>query len=883
MDEQPRVSSTLRSSSTKKRYDYDLSDDDRYKSDYKSDYQSDRGRRTPRDRYYLSDEESIAPRQSNTSLGSKRADLYLNDSESERARRSASRALRSLASSRFHQYSDAYTDSDDEGLAYGDLYYDYPVSGSERRSRSRERLRKAVKKYYNSDSSDGYTSHRARESTARTKDPVASYQTYDDPEPKLQRTHSRRDKKRSSTASGLAAKLQAAKSYFTSGIDEDEWPEIPECERPDFVPHTEQNPYHATLNKPSSAPPPPAPPPPAPVPPSVPEAPTSQSLKQTKDEEPAVRVPQYPTIPRPQYVPPEHYLKMNKTTEPSQTFATPPTQTVPPEHYLNMSKSKQPSHHLATPSSQRLAGHNRAHSTGNIPATPQQYAAPAQFQYAQPDPNFKYILKSEKTATPSTSSMAVEMSQSGKSSNGPGHLQYVEIKPGAGRTPSTRPHSLCISTDNEHLKMPGGFPDGNRPPASPLLEPYQGTYQSMSPMPWPTAYSDMEGDVSELELDDGAISSSERAKGKMLKIRKTKSKDAFHKMDHLGRQRMAIESMIPTNHVPVYDPRIDAKALKSAISHHKIDPKPLLEILPNLTAEEVLVLRAEYKNIVKMTGHGVNIAKHIALRVPGNFGKACHATALGQWESEAYWANFWYRSNSSRRELLIEALMGRPNAEIRRIKNCFKDKRYSDSLEKCMKAELKPDKFRAAILLALEEKRQADMAPISLDLVRRDVQDLHRALISREGGESAMIQIIVVRGNGHLCEVMRMYESMYNQHFARAMIAKSPNLVGESLIHILNGALNRPMRDALLLHHAIAEVGTGRDRAELLISRLVRMHWEPHHLERAKAEYKRRYGKYVEDHIVREIINKNGNGKCDWAEFCIELVKGSTQHVMDDE
>ncbi|KMU84410.1 annexin ANXC4 [Coccidioides immitis H538.4] len=302
--------------------------------------------------------------------------------------------------------------------------------------------------------------------------------------------------------------------------------------------------------------------------------------------------------------------------------------------------------------------------------------------------------------------------------------------------------------------MPGGFPDGNRPPASPLLEPYHGTYQSMSPMPWPTAYSDMEGDVSELELDDGAISSSERAKGKMLKIRKTKSKDAFHKMDHLERQRMAIESMMPTNHVPVYDPRIDAKALKSAISHHKIDPKPLLEILPNLTAEEVLVLRAEYKNIVKMTGHGVNIAKHIALRVPGN---------------------------------------------------------------------------------------------------------------------------------GHLCEVMRMYESMYNQHFARAMIAKSQNLVGESLIHILNGALNRPMRDALLLHHAIAEVGTGRDRAELLISRLVRMHWEPHHLERAKAEYKRRYGKYVEDHIVREIINKNGNGKCDWAEFCIELVKSSTQHVMDDE
>lgn len=87
------------------------------------------------------------------------------------------------------------------------------------------------------------------------------------------------------------------------------------------------------------------------------------------------------------------------------------------------------------------------------------------------------------------------------------------------------------------------------------------------------------------------------------------------------------------------------------------------------------------------------------------------------------------------------------------------------------------------------------------------------------------------------------------------------------------------MRDALLLHHAIAECGTGRDRAELLISRLVRMHWDPYHLERVKGEYKRRYGKFVEDHITEEVI-KNGNGKTEWAEFCIELVRSSRLHVL---
>jgi hypothetical protein len=73
------------------------------------------------------------------------------------------------------------------------------------------------------------------------------------------------------------------------------------------------------------------------------------------------------------------------------------------------------------------------------------------------------------------------------------------------------------------------------------------------------------------------------------------------------------------------------------------------------------------------------------MRIPGNLGKACYATALGRWESEAYWANSWYQGGASRRELLIESLMGRSNSDIREIKNCFKDKKYNDDLEKCIR------------------------------------------------------------------------------------------------------------------------------------------------------------------------------------------------------
>lgn len=93
---------------------------------------------------------------------------------------------------------------------------------------------------------------------------------------------------------------------------------------------------------------------------------------------------------------------------------------------------------------------------------------------------------------------------------------------------------------------------------------------------------------------------------------------------------------------------------------------------------------------------------------------------------------------------------------------------------------------------------------------------------------------------------------------------------------MLNGALNRAMRDALLLHQAIAETAPGKERAELLISRVVRMHWDAKHMERVKATYRSRYGTSVENAIKKEVQAnmKTDEGKL-WTQFCIELVRSS--------
>ena len=239
----------------------------------------------------------------------------------------------------------------------------------------------------------------------------------------------------------------------------------------------------------------------------------------------------------------------------------------------------------------------------------------------------------------------------------------------------------------------------------------------------------------------------------------------------------------PPKRVKLYDAEEDARALAEALSHSRPDTETIIAILPSLSHDQILELRTEYKRHAKVQGRGINIAKHIKLKLSGNFGKAAHICALGRWESEGHWANFWYQSHGSRRELLIESLMGRTNAEIREIREGFKDKRYADDLRRCMEKELKADKFRVAVLMVLEERRQEETEIYPAEYRAKDVETLNRCLRVKEGGESAMMEIVVKRSDAHLRECLLVYERMYGVNFAREALKKSNNLVVSLPLH----------------------------------------------------------------------------------------------------
>lgn len=410
--------------------------------------------------------------------------------------------------------------------------------------------------------------------------------------------------------------------------------------------------------------------------------------------------------------------------------------------------------------------------------------------------------------------------------------------------PTGRMSTLSVNTGHHSAS----FSLSSAPP-SPLLESYHGTYQTMSPMPSPLL----------LAADDPRSSD-------ILEPLSPSLSDGENNGDKKRRRARF--------HDPVDDAARLAKALKG--DHQPPDTEPLIEILPGMTHDQIMELRVEYKRLVK-TGterKGVNIAKHIRARLKDEdptLMKACYTVALGKWEAEAYWANFWYHGDKTRRELLIESLMGHTNYEITQIKDAFSDKKYRDSLTLCMKTELKEDKFKRAVLMVLEEKRMEDvdehgrLIPIDRELVQDDVEALYKAVKSERGGESAMIQIVVSRSDNHLKEVLRLYEKVVGSNFARDALRKSGNLVGELLAHVLNGIINKPVRDALLLHHALTASRKDHLRRELLISRLVRFHWDRHHMTAIKRAYRERYGEEL-----AEAVKEGTSGE--WGLFCEQLV-----------
>jgi annexin A7/11 len=71
----------------------------------------------------------------------------------------------------------------------------------------------------------------------------------------------------------------------------------------------------------------------------------------------------------------------------------------------------------------------------------------------------------------------------------------------------------------------------------------------------------------------------------------------------------------------------------------------------------------------------------------------------------------------------------------------------------------------------------------------------------------------------------------------------------DALLHIIRGATDPVMRDAMLLEETMKGMGT---KDSLLINRVVRFHWDREHMRQVKVAYQKKYGKSLVSRIKSE-------------------------------
>lgn len=69
----------------------------------------------------------------------------------------------------------------------------------------------------------------------------------------------------------------------------------------------------------------------------------------------------------------------------------------------------------------------------------------------------------------------------------------------------------------------------------------------------------------------------------------------------------------------------------------------------------------------------------------------------------------------------------------------------------------------------------------------------------------------------------------------------------------------------MLLNHALTDLATdgkGQDRTELLVSRLVRMHWDKYQFEQTKVEYRDKFRSDLADDVDKYVRGEDMRNAC---------------------
>lgn len=269
----------------------------------------------------------------------------------------------------------------------------------------------------------------------------------------------------------------------------------------------------------------------------------------------------------------------------------------------------------------------------------------------------------------------------------------------------------------------------------------------------------------------------------------------------------------------------------------------LIRTLAHIPAIELACLKSTYNQ-----RHHRSLEKDIESETSRYFEDCLLSILRGPLQGDVYSLNKALKGAGTREAWLNDVLIGRSNADMHAIKQAYKATTRRD-LEADVRGDLS-GKTERLFMMILAGTRQEDSAPVLPQAVDADVVELHRATEGKAGAEQLTVcSILSNRSDGQIRAIAHAYEAKYRRSLEKVIVSEFSGHMEKTLVGMVRCGTDRAMRDAERLEECMKGPGT---KDELLVARVVQMHWDRAHMAQVKGAYRVKYGKELVSRVRGE-------------------------------
>ncbi|KAG7287689.1 hypothetical protein NEMBOFW57_007202 [Staphylotrichum longicolle] len=287
----------------------------------------------------------------------------------------------------------------------------------------------------------------------------------------------------------------------------------------------------------------------------------------------------------------------------------------------------------------------------------------------------------------------------------------------------------------------------------------------------------------------------------------------------------------------------DAHGLRSAMKGFGTDEKALIRILATKDPLQIQTMRDAYSRL-----HRRDLAADIKSETSGWFEAGLVSLARGPLLSDVHLLREAMSGMGTKEKALNDVLLGRTNADMNAIKSEY-HRVFHRRLEDDVRGDLSM-KTERHFMIVLGATRAEDSAPIIKAETDRDVNDLYNATEGKIGtDEMKVCSILSTRNDNQIRAIAYEYQQKYARNLEDVIRREFSGHMEDALLFQLRNAVDKYMHQASLLEDAMAGAGT---KDYLLVSRVVRFHWDRNNMANVRGAYEKRYRRNLASRIKGE-------------------------------